>query len=351
MNMNMKIVHRTVLTLIVCVAGIIICASVSAASEQINLKFSYWTPPQALPAAEGFVPWAKSIEEKTGGKVKITFFPAEALGHAPDHYSMVLKGLADIVWIDPNHTPGVFPLTEIISAPFLFPDSETCSTVMWRIYEKYLFDTAFNKVKVLFVFNVGLNEYHGNKEVKSLEDFKGMKLASVSAFHSKTYKALKASPVFMIEPEIYTALERGMVDGRFHNWEGAFVWKMAEVTKYRIQDLKINTMPNVILMNLDKWNSLPDDIKAIFNAESGEKISRHIGKAFDAAEITFKDMILETDKKAGRPEAYKLPKSERERMIQAVEPVIAEWVEKNENKGLPAKAMLSDVKEMVEQFK
>ena len=336
---------------IVCAVIVISCWLPTLAAEPIDLKFSYWTPPQALPAQEGLIPWAENVEKGTGNRVKITFYPAEALGHAPDHYSMVLKGLADIVWIDPNHTPGVFPLTEIISAPFLFPDSETCSTVMWRAYEKYLFDTSFKRVKVLFTFNVGLNEYHGNKEVKTLDDFKGMKIASVSAMHSKTYKALGASPVFMIEPEIYTALERGMVDARFHNWEGVFVWKSAEVTKYRIKDIKINTMPNVVIMNKDVWNSLPDDIKTIIDSESGEKMSRRIGKAFDAAEIHFRDVILDYDKKEGNPPASTLPESEKEKLKAAVEPVLTEWVADNEKKKRPASAMLKDVRDMVANFK
>lgn len=126
----MKKENRVLFVFVACVVFLFASAVLSSAQEPIDLKFSYWTPPHALPAKKGFEPWAKAIEEKSNGKVKITFYPAEALGHVPDHYPMVLKGLADIVWIDPNHTPGVFPLADIVTVPFLFPDSETCSAVM-----------------------------------------------------------------------------------------------------------------------------------------------------------------------------------------------------------------------------
>ncbi|MGD9213031.1 MAG: TRAP transporter substrate-binding protein [Desulfobacteraceae bacterium] len=347
----MKKEHRILFVFVACAVFLLGGAVSSLAKKTIDLKFSYWTPPHALPAKAGFEPWAKAIEEKSNGKVKITFYPAEALGHAPDHYPMVLKGVADIVWIDPNHTPGVFPLADIMSAPFLFPNSEICSTVMWRIYKKYLFDSTFNKVKVLFVFNVGLNEFHSTKSVKSMEDFKGLKVASDSKMHSNIYKALGASPVFMNMPDIYTGLERGMIDGRFQNWEGAFVWKIAEVTKYRMRNLKINTMPNVVMMNLDKWNSLPEDVKTLIESESGEKISRQIGIAFDKVEAEYEKSILENDKKLNNPPAYTSTDEDRQKMIKAVQPVIDKWVKKNEKKGYPAKAMLDDIRNMVKDFK
>jgi TRAP-type C4-dicarboxylate transport system substrate-binding protein len=222
---------------------------------------------------------------------------------------------------------------------------------MWKVYDKYLKDAEFSKVKLLWTFSIGMNDFHSKKPVKSLADMKGLKLASMAPVHSKTIKALGASGVFMIEPEVYTALERGMLDGRFFNWEGCFVFKNFEVTKYRIQGINIFTMPNIIMMNKDKWNSLPDDIKKIIDDESGLKYSRFMGKLMQEANDHFMQVILDHDKKVGNPPPLKLSDDELARWVKATEPVIEEWVAKNEKKGRPAKAMLNDIREMVKDFK
>lgn len=321
------------------------------AADTIDLKFSYWPPPQSAPAAKGIHPWGKKIEEATNGRVKITFFGGESMAKAPDHYDLVLQGTADIVWTDPNHVPGAFPLSESVAMPFLFPDAEVCSAVMWEVYNKYLKDADFSKIKLLWTFSIGMNDFHSKKPVKTMADLKGLKLASMAPAHSKTIKALGASGVFMIEPEVYTAMERGMLDGRFFNWEGCFVWKNFEVTKYRIQDINIFTMPNVIMMNKKKWNSLPDDIKKIIDAESGLKYSRFMGKMMQAENDHFMQVIKDYDKKVGNPPTMKISDAELAKWKKATEPVIEEWIAKHEKKGRPAKAMIDDIRRMVKEFK
>jgi TRAP-type C4-dicarboxylate transport system substrate-binding protein len=331
--------------------GILIVPISSNAADPIDLKFAYWPPPMAVPVAKGIHPWGEKIEAATKGRVKVTFFGGEAMAKAPDHYDLVLKGTADIVWIDPNHVPGAFPLSESIALPFLWSDAEECSAVMWKAFDKYLKDTEYGKVKLLFTFSIGMNDFHGRKPVKSLADLKGLKLASMAPVHSKTIKALGASGVFMIEPEVYTAMERGMLDGRFFNWEGCFVFKNFEVTKYRIQGINIFTMPNIIMMNKDKWNSLPDDIKKIIDAESGLNYSRFMGKLMQDANDQFMQMILDHDKKVGNPPTMKISDAELAKWVKATEPVIEDWVAKHEKKGRPAQAMLDDIRKMIKEYK
>ncbi len=64
-----------------------------------------------------FEPWAKKIEEMSGGKVVVTFFSGGALGKASDHYDLVEKGIADISYALQDYTPGRFPLTSVLSFP------------------------------------------------------------------------------------------------------------------------------------------------------------------------------------------------------------------------------------------
>lgn len=313
----------------------------------IKLKFAYWAPPRSAPAVQGIIPWAKKIEKLTNGRVVIPTYGGEAMGKAPDHYDLALNGMADIVWIDPNFTPGVFKLSEIFSLPFLFQNSETASAVMWKITEKYLANTDYKRVKVLWAWSVGIIELFSNKPVRTLEDFKGMKLAATSPVQSKIYKALGAKGVYMIEPDIYTALERGMIDGRFHNEEGAWVFKNYEVTQYRTINVKISTMPNIIIMNMNSWNRLPEDIKKIIDAESGIKYSTYMGRVFDKENAHFIKEIEKYDKRRGNPPMIKLNPAEKRRWIAATKPVIDTWIEENRKKTPQVAEMVDEIRQIV----
>ena len=266
------------------------------------------------------------------------------MGAAPDHYDLVLKGTADIGWIDPNFTPGVFPLIGAIALPMLFPNSEVAGAVFWEMMDKYMADTEFSKVKVLWVYPTGLFQlWTREKQVKTVEDIKGLKLACTSTVLTKITEALGGVPVFMPEPDIYTSLERGMLDGRWHEWEGGWTWKAHEVTKYRTANVDLATNTNVIIMNLDAWNSLPPDIQKILDEASGLEYSMYSGGVWDATNEEFLPIVMDYDEKAGNPPIYYLPDDERARWKEAITPVYDEWVNEMEAEGLPGKAIFEDV--------
>lgn len=327
------------------------CGILTATAEDtINLKFAYWAPPVSAPAVQGIIPWGEAIEKATNGRVKVTFFGGEAMAKAPDHYDLAMTGTADITWIDPNFTPGVFPLSEVFSLPFMFPDAEVASAAMWEIMDTYLAGTDYKHVKVLWAWSVGVVDLFSKKPVIKLEDFRGMKLAAMSPVQSSIYKALGAKGVYMIEPDVYTSLERGMIDGRFHNWEGAWIFKNFEVTNYRTVNVNISTMPNIIIMNKKKWDSLPADIQKIIMAESGLKYSVHMGKVFKDENAHFLKEIGEWDKKHGNPPITYLDPEEKKRWIAATQPVVEDWIKKRRKKALFAGKMVDDLRKFVANY-
>ena len=101
----------------------------------IELKMSTWPPLTDEYTQRGIVAWTKEIEQKTNGRVKITFFAGATLGAPPDHLDLVMKDTADIGWINPAFTPSVFPLTDIRNLPFLYPSVQVAAKVFWRQQE------------------------------------------------------------------------------------------------------------------------------------------------------------------------------------------------------------------------
>ncbi len=110
------------LLVVVFVVPLTFAATASPATPKpIELKFSYWMPTTHSMHQDIFVPWKQEVEKQTEGAVKITLYPGGALGSAADHDDMVTGGVCDIAYIIPSYTAGRFPLTSVMSLPFLYP--------------------------------------------------------------------------------------------------------------------------------------------------------------------------------------------------------------------------------------
>ncbi len=320
-------------------------------SKVIELKFADYLPPVAIPYRDVAVPWSKKIESMTNGRVKFTFFPAESLTKTADMYDAVQVGMADIVHMDVGATPGVFPLSEGLILPMIFDSDEASSATFMELVEKYLQATELKNVKVLWTIPIPPANIETNKKlVKTLEDLEGMKLACTSQMTVRILSSMGATPVVIPIVEHYTALERGMVDGQVECWPTAKTFKILEVTKYRT-NCNLWTSGTLVAMNLDSWNSLPPDIKEIFNQTLGVEFSRKAGAIFDAsAEDIVQNLIIPYDKEKGNPGIYYLPEDELARWAQVTQPVTEKWIAEKEAMGLPGKAFADDMLMLAKKY-
>ena len=120
------------------VAGVIPVISSQTHAATIEIKFATQNPTTAWIHPQGYVPWAKKMEEATKGRVKVTIYPAQTLGKGSEFYDLVRKGIADMAFGMPAYTPGVFPLTEVLSLPFLgFRSAAMAGWVQWQLYQKF----------------------------------------------------------------------------------------------------------------------------------------------------------------------------------------------------------------------
>ncbi len=289
-------------------------------------------------------PFIKEIEELTNGKVKTTIYTGGALGAPQDQYDLVLEGTADIALISTGFYPGVFPSSLVMELPMQFQSAEVASATYWDLAKKYLIDTEYSKAKVLFVKTTGLFNILSNVEIKTLEDMKGFKTAAPSPMEAKTCGQLGLGVAAMPPPEHYNALERGLIEVSWNEWEGAYTaWKVYEVTKYRTGNIDLATHTDIIIMNWDVWNSLSPDIQQAFEEAGGFNMARECGRILDEANEEFKQKIIEYDQEVGNPPIYYLPDDERARWKEAVAPVIEGWIKDQQAAGAPAKSMLDDL--------
>jgi len=324
-------------SLLVVASMVFLCASVSSA-KVIKLRFSDGFPTVQSTTRLNIIPWIDEINKKGEGKINIRLYPGGALGKAPDQYDLCEKGIADFTYHLVDYTPGRFPMTSVFSLPFMVKEAESASAAMYKLWEKDpAYQKEYDKVHVLALFGHSGGHFHtAKKPIRSMADFKGLKMRTANPAISEALKIWGATPIAMPITETYQSLERGVVDGTVLPYEGLGVFKLDEVTKYTTLAY-LYTMPMVICMNLNKWNAMPDDIKELISSTTGLKMSMACGKVFDNAEVPFRNKSL----KMGREEIT-LPPAEMEKMKESVKPLRAEWVKEWTAKGYPAQRILDE---------
>lgn len=318
--------------------------SYAQTAKPIELKLSHWMSPMHNLHVGVFTPFAKELEERTKGRVKITIYGGEALGKAKDHYDSAVNGITDIALFIQGYTAGRFPLTQVIELPIDVPSAKVGSRVIWELYEKYL-EQEYPGVKLLTLWTHEPGHVHMSKKpVKTLEDIKGLRVRSPGPIQTALVRELGASPLTIPVPELYDALNRGMADGTVIGFSAVKDFKLFEVLKYHtISNLYVMTMG--LAMNLKAWNSLPPDIQKIMEGLIGARLSEMAGNSFDKYDLLGK----EEAKKAGA-EIYTLPPEEKKRWEERVRPLNEKWVADMEAKGLPGRKIFEEARSLVVKY-
>jgi TRAP-type C4-dicarboxylate transport system substrate-binding protein len=327
------------------VLGVVMTPGVCLAKKQIELSFALYIPAKSSPYQGAFLPWAKEIEKRTDGKVKITFYMSQTLVKARDSYDAVVNGIADISWAANSLTPGRFPLSGVMELPFVSPNTYVGSHAMVDLYNKYPeIQAEYKDVHLLSPWVTLPYELHMvNKPVKTLEDIKGMKFGTLAAARA-ALEGLGAVPVTMALPKIYQTVEKGVTDGSCLAWGAYNTWKIHEVTKYHT-NAHLGGVVYWTAMNKKTWNSLPEDARKVISDVSAEMLPDAICTAVTGE----MKKGIDTSKKKGH-ELYTLPPKEMMRWRDTAKSSWDKWVSEMEAKGLPGSAVLTDALRLVEQY-
>lgn len=326
-------------------------APVTPAPPTIELKFAHWSSLEKPIAVDSIAPF-KTVTALTDGRVTFAWFPNQTLGKGPDFYDMVLARTADIAWLVPPWAPGVFPLTDVMSLPLTISNPLQGNLVFWDLIQKYMLDAEYKEVVVLCpVISNPTQLFVEPKQVKTIEDMKGLKIGTESETQIKAVEALGGIPVSMSIPDMYTALDKGMIDGSWNDWSAATIFKTNEVTKYRTQ-VNFNTNIGIWIMNREAWDDLgPENQKAFQQVFMNQDICTYMGNTWIADNVRGLNLLQEVDAKAGIAAPYVLPPEERARWSAATSSVADEWAKKMDDKGLPGSALLADFRTLMEKYK
>ncbi|UUX48476.1 TRAP transporter substrate-binding protein [Nisaea acidiphila] len=330
----------------VIMAGAMLSISTVAQAADVTLTMAHFLSPKAPPHAKFLEPWAKKIEAESGGRIKIEIFPSMTLGgKPPELYRQLRDGAADIVWTLTGYTPGVFPRTEVFELPGVHQGSAEATSL--AIQDEFaLIAEDFKDIKPLLVHvHAGQAIHLVNGCVDGVAGLKGMKLRTPSRTGGWMISSWGAEPVGMPVPALPQALSKGVVDGALIPFEIVPPFKVHELTKCSIvgaNGSRFGTSVFLFAMNKDRYESLPADLKAIIDANSGTAIAGEAGKLWDAIETPGQKL----QEKTGSP-VKMLDQAATDGFSALTDQVTAKWVEEATAAGIDAKALVTAAKAAV----
>ena len=280
---------------------------------------------------------ARRFNSRVNGEYKIQVFPGESLAKIPEYFDAVRVGaieMADAPW---GVYAGLDPRLSLIETPFLFNNIEAGTAAAKRLLPLHdeVLQERFN-AKALGLMHLSGMEVLSSKPVESLEAWKGMMVGAISPTMAILIKELGGSPVTIMWTDLYTSLQKGIIDGTVNGTHGSIENGLMDVCT-DISYFFGSSGWNGFTVNLDLWKRMPPDIQQILLEEVDRAVD-WIHSKFAQWEVE----DLETFKKRGL-NIHIVSNSERERWRERLRTYQEKQLSSMGEFGIEVKEIVDDV--------
>jgi TRAP-type transport system periplasmic protein len=306
----------------------------------LNLVF-----PSTHPRWEGRMKtWVESIEKASDNKIRIVPHFACVLAPFQEAYDAAATGLADISEAFIPMSVGRFNISTVTEVTPIDKITNKPSTVFWELYEAFPeMQKEFSDVKVLSLKTFTAYRLMTKKPVNTLEDLKGLKIASDSPWAVKRLNMLGATGVAMPFSEIFMALQKGVVDGVTSPESAAVGRRFFDHVKF-VTDVNLaGYYPLIVAMNLSTWNKLPIDIQKKIEMVCGAEASNF----FDSRGIGSEESARQKSISEFGVKYIQLKPEEMAKWATIDKAVQKEWIQSMESKGLPGEKIMVALAELI----
>ncbi|MDA8234138.1 MAG: TRAP transporter substrate-binding protein [Clostridia bacterium] len=321
--------------------------SSAEAQKPIELKFAHFFPvthPAETVIAQG---WIKAVEEATNGRVKITSYPAETLLKSAETYEGVVKGVADLGMSVHSYTRGRFPVIETFSLPGIGNKDSVSASLALMEGIKTLNPKEIQDTHHIFSWAAGPGVLMSKQPVRELKDIQGQPIGVSAGPRADAIKLLGASPISLPMPEWYEALSKGMMKGGVAPAETLKGFRLGEATgDYLTKTPFIYNQSFFVVMNKDKWNSLPADIQQKITEATEKFYAANVPGVWD----NINEAGLKWVQEKKKVEVITLSDAETAKWVELIKPVQEKHVADLKSKGLDGDKILSTVKELSEKY-
>lgn len=260
----MRALFGALATMGLLLAGAAIIADAEAQSPVKLTMVGAWKP-KVSPAADIGIKFKDTVNELSGGKVVIEFKGASDVVPTFDQPAALVKGVFDVWYGAPNYWAGIVRggyFTEM--SPYDVPDEGPGSDLFKFVNKLHEAHGVHYLGHMTGNPDTGNHFLYTQKKIARIEDLKGMKVR-VPPLTRFFVAGMGAEPVTLPPGEVYLALERGTVEGfTWPYYDGFTNFGWQEVSKFLVNHPLYRDGIS-ILVNLNKWNSLPEDAKKVMN--------------------------------------------------------------------------------------
>ncbi len=223
----------------------------------------------------------KNVAARAPGQLEIKYLGGPENIPNREQVEALRRGLVGMVFTTSGYYVSAVPVVDGLNLSDLTPWEERkrgINKFLNKIHEKKINAEYLGRLGVGLPFMLFLN-----KPISKVADLKGMKVRC-SPTHTAFLKKVKAQPVVIPPPDVYTALERGVVDGFI--WVAGLIrdWGWNKVVKYRVEP-GFYSANNIVLVNKKVWDGLSENLRKILmdsEAEAEkyayERASKHLAK-------------------------------------------------------------------------
>ena len=317
----------------------LVAASLATVANQASAETLNWVTykPQGAgdPQAITTQWFADELKRRTDGEHDIRIHWGGSVAGINEIPNALENGVGDIGDVVTPYFPDQMPINNAIS--FFWPQPNSPIELgmlmhLWHdLYPEFSEELARYNLKVVGMRPLEAYGMICTKPVRTIEDFKGLRIRSYGFALPAIIQALGAVPVSMGTPDTYEALSRGILDCSPVGPTLGRGWKFDEVAKYYIDVPLGASWGHLITMNLEKFNSLPEEVQTELESIGREYLVRY------TVEMQKQEDEIRREWREGDVEVIQFPAEEFLKTVMdapAVQQVRQEWIDKAKSAGL-----------------
>ena len=317
--------------------GLVLALPLHAQDKPVEIKLAHWVPANHALAVTGFIPWSKSVEAASGGSIKVTIYPAQQLGKAPDHYDMARDGIATMSYVNPGYQAGRFPIFAAGELPFLVDKPGPASAALDAWYRQYA-EREMKDVKVCFA-HLHVGTFHAKQAITEPGQIKGMKVRPANGTVASMVSLLGGTSVQVSAPEARDALSKGVADAITFPWNSIISFGIDKAVSFHT-DMRLYAAVFVWAMNRPFYDGLSAAQKKVIDDHCNNEWAARVGKDWGAAEDDGREKLA---KMAGHT-IVPMSAAQIAEWKKAVAPVYDQWVANADKAGINGKQALEDLR-------
>lgn len=287
----MKKTARFVMVLALCLVA---AGSAWGADKVYNLKIGFAAAANSTSGKQSYM-IKDRLEKQSNGRIKVEIYPGAQLGGDREMLEACQAGDLAIVVQATAPQVSFIPQVAVFDMPAALTDPQVALKMLGSGVFRDKISTYYEKagLKLIQLAPSAFREMSTNKAVRSMDDFKGIKIRTMeNKYHMAYWKALGANPTPLAFGELYVALQQNLVQAQENPVELLIASKLSEVQKYVVMTHHILFIATGV-MNKALFDSMPADLQALIMKifyEGGEEGLRMALESVDTTLVALKKM-------------------------------------------------------------